>query len=52
MARLNNGEDYNGRSIDAETSFYIGVAVNPSRTISTPRSSASAARSTPARTLQ
>ena len=29
MARLNNGEDYNGRAIDAETSFYIGVAVNP-----------------------
>ena len=30
MARMNQGEDYNGRSIDAETSFYIGVAVNPS----------------------
>jgi len=30
MARLNRGEDYNGRSIDAATSFYIGVAVNPS----------------------
>jgi methionine synthase / methylenetetrahydrofolate reductase(NADPH) len=30
MARLNGGEDYNGRAIDAETSFYIGVAVNPS----------------------
>jgi homocysteine S-methyltransferase len=30
MARMNNGEDYNGRAIDAETSFYIGVAVNPS----------------------
>jgi methionine synthase / methylenetetrahydrofolate reductase(NADPH) len=30
MARMNNGEDYNGRSIDAQTSFYIGVAVNPS----------------------
>jgi methionine synthase / methylenetetrahydrofolate reductase(NADPH) len=29
MSRLNNGEDYNGRTIDAETSFYIGVAVNP-----------------------
>jgi methionine synthase / methylenetetrahydrofolate reductase (NADH) len=29
MARLNNGEDYNGRAIDAETSFFIGVAVNP-----------------------
>jgi len=30
MARLNRGEDYNGRAIDAATSFYIGVAVNPS----------------------
>ena len=29
MARLNRGEDYNGRAIDAPTSFYIGVAVNP-----------------------
>jgi methionine synthase / methylenetetrahydrofolate reductase(NADPH) len=30
MARLNQGEDYNGRAIDAATSFHIGVAVNPS----------------------
>jgi methionine synthase / methylenetetrahydrofolate reductase (NADH) len=30
MAHLNRGEDYNGRAIDAATSFYIGVAVNPS----------------------
>src|SRR6266550_91860 len=29
MARLNRGEDYNGRAIDAATSFCIGVAVNP-----------------------
>ena len=29
MARLNQGEDFNGRAIDAATSFYIGVAVNP-----------------------
>src|SRR6185436_12614954 len=29
MARLNHGEDYNGRAIDAATSFHIGVAVNP-----------------------
>ncbi|MEP6910846.1 MAG: bifunctional homocysteine S-methyltransferase/methylenetetrahydrofolate reductase [Actinomycetota bacterium] len=29
MASLNRGEDYNGRAIDAATSFYIGVAVNP-----------------------
>ncbi len=29
MARLNRGEDYNGRPIDAPTSFFIGVAVNP-----------------------
>jgi homocysteine S-methyltransferase len=30
MARLNRGEDANGRPIDAPTSFYVGVAVNPS----------------------
>jgi 5,10-methylenetetrahydrofolate reductase len=30
MAQLNRGEDYNGRAIDAATSFHIGVAVNPS----------------------
>ena len=30
MAHLNRGEDYNGRGIDAATSFHIGVAVNPS----------------------
>jgi methionine synthase I (cobalamin-dependent)/5,10-methylenetetrahydrofolate reductase len=30
MAHLNRGEDFNGRAIDAATSFYIGVAVNPS----------------------
>ena len=30
IAHLNRGEDYNGRAIDAATSFYIGVAVNPS----------------------
>src|SRR5215475_6108687 len=29
MARLNKGEDFNGRTIDAPTSFFIGVAVNP-----------------------
>jgi methionine synthase / methylenetetrahydrofolate reductase(NADPH) len=29
MAQLNRGEDYNGRPIDAPTSFFIGVAVNP-----------------------
>jgi homocysteine S-methyltransferase len=29
LARLNRGEDFNGRPIDAPTSFYIGVAVNP-----------------------
>ena len=26
---MNRGEDYNGRPIDAPTSFFIGVAVNP-----------------------
>jgi homocysteine S-methyltransferase len=29
MARLNRGEDFNGRPIDAPTSFFPGVAVNP-----------------------
>src|SRR5690348_14323408 len=29
IARLNRGEDFNGRPIDAPTSFYVGVAVNP-----------------------
>ena len=29
MARLNRGEDFNGRPIDAPTSFFVGVAVNP-----------------------
>jgi homocysteine S-methyltransferase len=28
IARLNRGEDYNGRPIDAPTSFFVGVAVN------------------------
>jgi homocysteine S-methyltransferase len=30
IAQLNRGEDVNGRSIDAPTSFFAGVAVNPS----------------------
>ena len=29
ITRMNTGEDYNGREIDAPTSFYLGVAVNP-----------------------
>jgi methionine synthase I (cobalamin-dependent)/5,10-methylenetetrahydrofolate reductase len=29
ISRLNRGEDFNGRTIDAPTSFYVGVAVNP-----------------------
>ena len=29
VARLNRGEDFHGRAIDAPTSFYPGVAVNP-----------------------
>jgi methionine synthase / methylenetetrahydrofolate reductase(NADPH) len=29
IVRLNRGEDYNGRPIDAPTSFFTGVAVNP-----------------------
>jgi homocysteine S-methyltransferase len=30
LARLNEGEDFAGKAIDAPTSFYVGVAVNPS----------------------
>ncbi|MEP6978911.1 MAG: bifunctional homocysteine S-methyltransferase/methylenetetrahydrofolate reductase [Thermoleophilia bacterium] len=30
IAKLNSGEDYYGRAIDAPTSFFPGVAVNPS----------------------
>jgi methionine synthase I (cobalamin-dependent)/5,10-methylenetetrahydrofolate reductase len=30
VSRLNGGEDYNGKAIDAPTSFFLGVAVNPS----------------------
>ena len=30
LSRLNEGEDYAGRAIDAPTGFYVGVAVNPS----------------------
>ncbi len=29
VSQLNRGEDFNGRPIDAPTSFYVGVAVNP-----------------------
>jgi methionine synthase / methylenetetrahydrofolate reductase(NADPH) len=29
LARLNRGEDYHGRAIDAPTSFFPGIAVNP-----------------------
>ena len=29
MTNLNRGEDFNGRPIDAPTSFFPGVAVNP-----------------------
>jgi homocysteine S-methyltransferase len=29
VSRLNRGEDFNGRPIDAPTSFFVGVAVNP-----------------------
>jgi methionine synthase / methylenetetrahydrofolate reductase(NADPH) len=30
LSRLNEGQDFSGKAIDAPTSFYIGVAVNPS----------------------
>ena len=29
VTRMNAGEDFNGREIDAPTSFFLGVAVNP-----------------------
>jgi len=29
ISRLNEGENYNGKTIDAPTSFFVGVAVNP-----------------------
>jgi methionine synthase / methylenetetrahydrofolate reductase (NADH) len=29
ISRLNHGENYNGKAIDAPTSFFAGVAVNP-----------------------
>ena len=29
MRDLNHGEDFNGKAIDAPTSFFPGVAVNP-----------------------
>jgi methionine synthase I (cobalamin-dependent)/5,10-methylenetetrahydrofolate reductase len=29
IGRLNRGEDWNGRAIDAPTSFFVGVAANP-----------------------
>ena len=29
ITQMNAGEDYNGREIDAPTSFFLGVAVNP-----------------------
>jgi len=29
MTRLNRGEDFHGRAIDAPTSFFTGIAVNP-----------------------
>jgi homocysteine S-methyltransferase len=30
LSHLNQGEDYSGKAIDAPTSFFVGVAVNPS----------------------
>jgi methionine synthase I (cobalamin-dependent)/5,10-methylenetetrahydrofolate reductase len=29
IGRLNRGENYNGKAIDAPTSFFVGVALNP-----------------------
>jgi methionine synthase / methylenetetrahydrofolate reductase(NADPH) len=30
LSQLNRGEDYSGKAIDSPTSFFVGVAVNPS----------------------
>ena len=30
LGHLNGGEDFSGKAIDSPTSFYVGVAVNPS----------------------
>ena len=30
LSHLNRGEDYSGKAIDSPTSFFVGVAVNPS----------------------
>jgi len=30
LSRLNEGEDYTGKALDGPTSFFVGVAVNPS----------------------
>jgi homocysteine S-methyltransferase len=30
LSQLNRGEDYSGKAIDVPTSFFVGVAVNPS----------------------
>ena len=49
MARLNRGEDFNGKAIDAPTSFFPGVAVNPSADDLDRRPTASGASSRPAR---
>ena len=50
MHGLNRGEDFNGRPIDAPTSFFPGVAVNPTRRRpGRSRSNASSRSSRPAR---
>ena len=44
ITRMNAGEDYNGREIDAPTSFFLGVAVNPAADDLDSSSSASSAK--------
>jgi methionine synthase / methylenetetrahydrofolate reductase(NADPH) len=39
MTRMNRGEDFHGRTIDAPTSFFPGVAVNPTTSASRPTAS-------------
>ena len=49
ISRLNRGENFNGKAIDAPTSFFTGVAVNPNADDPTSSSTGSGGRSKPAR---
>jgi homocysteine S-methyltransferase len=49
IERLNRGEDFHGRAIDAPTHFFTGVAVNPTADDLELELSASSRSSRPAR---